>query len=543
MKNIFILLICTIAGLTGCKKFLEEQPYSFIAPENFYKTGTDAELALTGVYDVLNAANIQGQGNSVMWARGMQWMTTFGCDEIMADPLPMNDNNFVTIANYTYTAENTQVIYTYFSLFAGISRANYIIERVPAIQMDATRKEQIIAEARMLKGVYNFYLGMLYGGVPLVNETQPDLTAPRATLETIMKQAESDFRFAYEKLPVRNTKPGRVNKYSAAGFLVKLYTYLASCKENNVGSSLGFALNSFDWVNAAQLYNQALTICQDIYSNSNYKLLRPYTQLFLSATEAAARDEHMFIVQAGGGVTTEAIGYAYFPGPKNSYNTLGGSFGWSRPVRELYARYNVADPRRAMFTGYMNANSIPPVTINGIKYYQPDPLNSTLSNISLNKWPQDDPVARVTRGVAAYNGETDFGVLRYADILLMFAECKFKTGDEPGARALLREVRLRAAADNATTLNTMTTAYLKTNFMDELMEERSRELCAEGWRRFDLIRTGRLKAVVQALNTTPLWNQQPVSVVVNNYSDNKIWYPIPRREIETNRNLIQNPGY
>jgi hypothetical protein len=113
---------------------------------------------------------------------------------------------------------------------------------------------------------------------------------------------------------------------------------------------------------------------------------------------------------------------------------------------------------------------------------------------------------------------------------------------------LLREVRLRACNDNVTTLNQVTTAYLRTDFMQELMEERSRELCGEGWRRFDLIRTNTLRSTIQNLielgpPSGSAMNLQNVPEVKLNFADYKIFYPIPARERELNKNLTQNAGY
>jgi hypothetical protein len=365
MKLIYILIAMAICA-GGCKKFLEESPYSFVATENFYKTAADAELALTGVYDILNATTVQGQGNNNMWSRGMQFMTSTGCDELIGDPTKNNsDNNYITIANYTYTGENALVQNAYAFMYAGINRANYIIEKVPGIAMDAVRREQIIGEARLLKGIFYFYLGWLYGGVPLVNSTSVDLKAPRNSLEIVMKQAESDLQFAYQKLPARNSQAGRVNKYTAEGFLIKLYTYLASCRENNVGEALNFPLNSFEWVDKTAMYNQALQLCTDMYTQSGYTLIRPYAHLFLAATEELARNEHLFVVQAS---ATEYIYYFNLAGPTGNYLTVGGTAGWLRPVREGYLRLNANDGRRASFSGNIASAGAPSTVINGFKY-------------------------------------------------------------------------------------------------------------------------------------------------------------------------------
>lgn len=545
MKQYTLTILVALAmATTGCKKFLDEVPYNAATADNFYKTASDAELATTGLYEILNAQDIQGQGNQPMWGRAMQFMTAMGCDELIGDPTKNNsDINFVTIANYTYGADNTLLRFSYMGFYAGINRANNIIERVPSIPMDAVRRSQIVAEARFMRGVFYFYLGSLFGGVPLADSSFVDPKAARAPLSEVLKRAEADLIYAYDNMPPRNVKAGRANKYTAAAFLAKIYLYEAACRENNVGESLNFPLNSFSWVDKDEAYRNALFYSQDIYTNSGYKLIRPFNYLFLAATESVARDEHMFLVQAGSGGQSEFVLYFNLAGPTGNYLTVGGTAGWMRPVREAWNRFNANDGRRALTFSGPIASTATSYIVNGFKYYNVTNVASNLSNICINKWRVDDPNDRSLRGVPAWAGDLDWGILRYADVLLMLAESRFKTGDEAGARTLFTELRLRACADDAAKVTTITNAYRKANFMDELMDERSRELLGEGWRRHDLIRTGRLASVVAALDPTVMFTAQDVNSVKVNFADYKIWYPIPRREIETNNSLIPNPGY
>lgn len=539
-----LLLLAFAISMLGCKKFLDEVPYSVPTTNTFYKTSNDAELAVTGLYEILNAQNIQGQGNQPMWGRGLQFMTAMGCDELIGDPTKNNsDINFVTIANYTYGADNTLLRYSYIGFYAGINRASNIIERIPAITMDSVRRRQIVAEAHFMRGVFYCYLGWLFGGVPLADSSYVDPKAPRAPLSEALKHAEADLKYAYDNMPSRNVKAGRADKYTAAAFLAKLYLYEASCRENNVGEALNFPLNSFSWVDKDAAYQHALTYCHDIYTNSGYTLIRPFNHLFLAATESEARSEQMFIVQAGSGGQGEYVLYFNLAGPTGNYLTVGGTAGWMRPVREAWKRFNANDGRRALSFSGPIASTATSYTVNGFKYYNVTNVANSLANICINKWRVDDPSNRAARGIPAWAGDVDYGILRYADVLLMYAESRFKTGDEAGARELLTELRLRACADDVARVNTITTAYRKENFMDELLEERSRELLGEGWRRFDLIRMGKLASVVAALDPSVMFTAEDVNSVKENFADYKIWYPIPRREMETNSNLVQNPGY
>lgn len=544
MKRIAIIILTALVVICGaCKKLLEEKPYSTVTTVNFYQSAADAELAITGVYDVLNTQNIQGLGNQSLWGWGMHYLTNLGVDDLTEDTRFVTSNpEYMAFNNYTYTPDNIAIWYSYFFLYAGINRANFIIEKVPAINMNAERRAQIVGEARFFRGMFYSYLAWLWGGVPVITSATPDISSPRGTIQQVLQQAEADLKAAYDVLAIRNSIPGRVNKYTAAGFLTKIYLYQASCKQNNVGKSLNFPLNSFDWVNVADAYDKALKTARDIYTNSGYKLIRPYNYLFLSSTEAAARDENMMLVQAGPGGSQEYVLFAYLAGPRGNYRVNSGTYGYLRPVREVYQKFNSNDGRLSSLSGYLTTTTAT-TTINNYKYYEVDPILSNLSNLCVNKWREDDPNAKLLRGIPAYAGEADYAILRFADVVLMYAEARFQTGDEPGARALLRELRLRGCADDVTKTNTVTAAYLKTDFMAELMDERERELLAEGWRRIDLIRTGKIASVVASLSTSVMFTgQEPVTLKAN-FKDYKIWYPIPSRDTATNRNLIQNPGY
>ncbi|MFT4092319.1 MAG: RagB/SusD family nutrient uptake outer membrane protein [Niabella sp.] len=542
-RYFILILFVTLIVISGCKKFLEEKPYSFVTTENFYKTADDAELAITAVYDALNARVIQGIGTGGTWAYDMQYLISMGCDELAPNPSVMSSQpDLLSISNYSYIPANSKLPVTWFFLYAGINRADFVLEKVPDISMNQARKKEILAEAHCLRGIYYLYLSWLWGGVPLANSSASDQLAPRSTIEEVAQQAESDLKYAYDSLSDRNSiDPARVNKYAAESYLAKLYLYLASCKENNVGADLNFSINDFSWVDQSAYYNKALTACDDIYHHSGYQLIDSFKYLFLAATEAEARNEHIMVAEFGG----RSDEYYYFfnlAGPTGNYLTVGGVSGWMRPVKEAYNRFNKSDDRINTLSGNIAATATY-VTINGLNYYTPQPISSSLSNLCLNKWREDDPAQRAAEGIPAMGGETDWGLLRYADIILMYAECKYKTGDEAGARQLLEEVRARAAGNDAIKLATLDSAYYKSDFMDELMDERSRELLAEGWRRFDLIRTGRLKSVVTSLDETAIFTNEDILTIKQNFADYKIWYPIPYREVSTNTNLVQNIGY
>lgn len=551
-KNIIFIVIASIA-LVSCESFLDDKSFSIITVD--LENEAEAELALTGVYDVLNAADIQGTGNHPLWGRGMHYLTILGTDEAIGHLNSITDPHHRVMANYSYNSESEFVSHAWFALYVGINRCNNIIIKVPSIDMDAERRTQIIAEAHYFRGFYLTYLAWLFGGVPVPLEISSDPKAPRLPLDEVYAQIESDLDYAYNTLDERNIKTGRVDKYTAGTMLAKVYLYLASCKENNVGSTLNISLNKFDWVNESEYYTKAEAVCKDVYDNSQYILHTNYNYLFMADTEVMKteqRNEVMMAVHTGtGSSSNEYFLFAYLTGPQGNISTNGGNYGWLRGMGELAERYVAQYDLRGIQNISGNVGTATQ-TIKGVRYYAANAVNTSGDNYCIGKFRQSDPSSRSAEGVPTWGSTLNFPILRFGDVVLMYAEAAFKNGNETLARELLAEIRLRAAGNNAAGADILTTSYYNADFMEELFHERSRELCAEGWRRFDLIRWGKLESVVNATkisnenNVSPnyyYWNTLFAGDVKSNFRDYKIWYPIPKRELELNESLIPNPGY
>lgn len=548
-----ILLFIFSVSLSSCEEFLTEKPYSFVSGDNFYTNATNAELGLTGVYSTMNAGSLQNQTNQALWGRGIHYLLMHG-DEIIGNLPDISAASHKEIASLAYNSESTFISDAWFSLYVGVDRANNVIKYVPEIQMDSTRKAQIIADAHFMRGFYNLYLTWLFGAIPLQTIPGEGIYNPRSSVKDVYALILSDLDFAYRNLPTQNIRVGRANKWTAAGFMVKAYTYLAACKLNNVSEDLNFALNSFNWVDAADCYLKAETIAEDIYDHGGYTLGNPVYKAFLADTKADQKKECLFVVQTGPEGSNNYYLFSYLTGPQGSVGTNGGNYGWMRPVGELCERYNAQDSRFFWnIQGSLGGTSS--TSINGSKYFTPYTVNATGSNLCLTKFRQSDPALRTAMGMPTWASNIDFPILRYSDIILLLAEAKYMNGNEPAARSLMEEVRKRACTNGAnvdqTTLNTLNSVYQKADFMQELMDERSRELCGEGWRRIDLIRMGKfvstlksMKREAQAGSPYYYFNRSAGTIADNLGNDShKIWYPIPKREIAVNPNLVPNPGY
>lgn len=571
MKNFRYLLILTlfIPLFNSCKKdFLNGQPFSTTSTENFYKTAADIDQALTGCYSILNSGSVQGQSGGIFFIQ-FPTLGTAGTDE-MVTRVSQTEASYSPIG---YGAWNSQSIFiqdTWTFLYIGINRCNVLLEKLPAINMDDARKTQIMAEARFLRGLEYMYLGMMYGGVPVVTVSNPDYNLPRNTVQEVFTQVFSDLDYAHKNLGVSSVALGRANKYSAAGLLAKAYEWVGSCSLNKVGASLNFALNDYSWANSITMYTNALELTTEIINSNKYVLIAKYDYLFRETTKSFQYQEFVFNTEsssdpANGNQPT----YQATLIPLGNNASFGGGTCRIVPTGELFAKYSPAasglvytDFRKTWnFSAAIPATNPGYETVEGVGYYVPKalalPIAGTAANSTVaaavfycSKFRYRDPKQKK---IVLNNTDDNFPILRYAEVLLMHAEAiYFTSGNVTAARTFLSQIRKRAitptltlAADITAALATLNTAYTNADFVQELLDERARELCFEGSRHFDLTRFGRYTSVISSLTSDISlgFNNTAVGLLKTNFTPNKIWFPLPYTQLLVEPALIQNPGY
>lgn len=542
MKNFKIYLsILFLAVFISCSDdILDTQPLSFVTTDNYYKTPEEAEIALTGVYNILSANTVQGFGNNSTYSRSLMLMLNGATDEVLVSNSGINPDHAVW-GNGTFTAQSNFVNETWVFLYSGISRANYLIDKIEAIEgFTGNRKNEIIAEARFLRGFYHMILSMMHGGIPVYDGINQDIVKPRNNIQEVYNLILADYKFAYETLNDRSPIQGRVNKWTAAGFLAKAHTYLASAKNSGLNGFID--VNSFNWVDSNAHYTEALTYTQAIISSSGYILIPRYDYLFRETTKQHQYQETLFAAEASTSATRDAIHLlANTFLAQGNQNVTGGGFGWFRPTDELHKKYVVADSRRNHnLTG--NLNSINTFElIEGVKYFVPRTLPNTNQGFySIGKYRLIDPALKVLPNWAS---TMNLPILRYADVLLMHAESQYFLGNEAGARTTLSTLRQRSVATGST-LTMLNSAYLKTDFVQELLDERARELCFESWRRIDLARFNKFDETINNMSTTVgFFNMITVPVIKANWRPERVWIPLPTIQLDLNKNLSQNQGY
>jgi hypothetical protein len=544
MKNIFYIIISFLAFITinSCEDHLDSVPFSFVSPDNFYKSAGEAEIGLNGVYSILTAGSVQNFGNASGYRRGLMFMLNGATDEAI---LRNNFNNitFSVWGNASFTSESELINENWFFFYAGINRANILIDRLQNINdFTDNRKIEIEAEARVLKGFYHMILSMMHGGIPVYNTPIHDPNQERQTIEAVYEQILSDFEFGYQNLQARGLRESSINKFTAAGLLVKAHSYLASFKKTGSVSFQDLEINSFDWVDADDHYRKALDYTTEIVNQSGYELIPEYDNLFRETTKSFQYRECLFTAEASTDAAQNVItvlvnGFI----PQGNMNVTGGGFGWYRPTSELWNKYTDGDIRfKHNLTGNLPPSSAQEI-VGGVNYYIPREIQSPNTGLyCIGKYRMMDPKEKV---VAPFASATSLPLLRYADILLLRAEAQFFLGDEPSARNTLTTLRQRAVSTTISVQN-LNLAYAKPDFLEELLDERSRELCFENWRRIDLARFHKYDETIQNLSETDgFYNIRTAPIIRNNWRPERIWIPIPLQQRDLNQNLIQNNGY
>mgnify|MGYP000384715564 CR=1 FL=1 len=477
LRNILYLILFSIF-ITACS--LEEDPPSNLAPTNFYQSSSDAVAAVNAVYDAFNQIGDQ--------SRNLIIMGDIPSDD--ANPLPINADR-VQIGAFSTAPTNGIVLQTWQVIYQGINRSNAAIDRIPNIAMDGKLQARLVAEAKFMRAVYYFYLVRWYGGVPLMLSETTSLEAgkdiARASVPEVYAQIIKDLTEAESALPEIYTGAdlGRATAGAAKAMLAKVY------------------LTTKDFTKARDKAQEVITNA----AKYKYGLFDKYIDVFAVGNKNGK--ESVFEIQFVAGGVGQGNGMITYFAIENSPVT-GRGFGSFFPTVELYNSYAPGDKRKELYiNSYVNSAG---QTVTTYQHF--------------NKYV--DPAAK-----AFPEGNNNFPIIRYADVLMMFAEAENEVaGPTASAIEFVNQIRRRAFGFPLTMPSTadLASGIPKDEFRTKIYEEIRWEFVAEGHRWFDLVRTGRLVSVLQAKGKT-------------NVAEKHNLFPIPQRERDLNPKLEQNPGY
>ncbi|PVD50256.1 RagB/SusD family nutrient uptake outer membrane protein [Terrimonas sp.] len=490
-NNIYLIIAATLGTVifSSCKKFLEEDPKSQVTITNYYKTEADAISAVNSIYAYLNSIST---GTTAGVYHSTFWVTMgLASDELLNNQVAAPQ--FDQLATFTYTSQNSALEEIWAMHYKTITIANIAIARIPGIAMNESLKNRLVGEAKFLRALMYFNMVRMFGSIPLLVEENNPLTPPPASAETIYAQITSDLDFAADNLPDSydpGNGRGRATNGAANALLAKVY------------------LTQKQW-------DKAATTAKKVIDSNRYALWEDFADVFkLSSRNGKEAIFSVGFGDAGGAIIFWEAGQfqvRLLP-PDLSVEGVKNAQGWQIPTEYLYNRYDADDRRRAVtFITEINDPATGPKTIRPYiqKYW--DRAAEPTGNESSN----------------------DFPVLRYADVLLMYAEASNELGQTVVAEEYINKIRKRARFNGTNYLPTVPdySGLSKDQVRDAIIKERLLEFVAEGQRWFDLARTNTLTEKV------PL-AKPGVTPQTKNYL-----FPIPQREIDLNNSLEQNTGY
>ena len=463
----------TVMLLPSCKKALTETPHSFLTPSNFYKTAADATSALNGVFSPLQA--------QTYYQRTVYIISEVSGDAFYPNPISGDRGDLYSGAQ---TETNGEVTNWWTNSYKLIKNANDVITYVPGINMDVSQRNNIVGNARFLRGMAYFDLVRSYGAVPLMlNAGNIDLFPSRSPADSVYLQVINDLQYAEDNCFHTKQVPslGMISSEAASALLARVYLQRASTSFANATDN-----------------QQALDECNKViaYSSANpgvLSLVNNYATVFDVTQKSAAAQEVIFSVEFGASPNAVNLTNRMFD------PTALGGYGSFVALDSYYNSFSGADSiRRRVAVG----------TVNGGYHW-------------ISKY-RDPGVA------AAASGRNNWIVLRYADVLLMQSEAMNAVNPADVNKFTgINKVRTRAGLTGQ--LLDFTNTVTQSDFIDTLVNERKWELGVEGQRRWDLIRLKKYQSIKLAQGYT--------------IDDNHLLLPIPQSETDLNPNLKQNPGY
>lgn len=495
IKNILFAIAISLTFFS-CNS-LDVDPTGSLVINQFYKTESDATAGVTAVYASLT---YDDDGDQPLYGRNLYFLTDMGSDYATAGASAINPN-VRAISSLSYDASNDRVALAWKQIYRGIDRANVAIDNIPNVTAsDTILKTRLINEAKFIRALLYFDAVQLWGPVPLVLHEAESLNTNilktnRVGVDTIYSQIISDLTDA-ENLPSSYTSSniGRATSGAAKSLLAKVY------------------LVRKDWGNAQKYAEEVIN------GGYGYALFDDYSKAFLPQYKNGK--EHIFSAQFTDGQNgTSGSSGNILPGC--SFN----GFVATEPADIIsdktlfYDIYDTNDTRK--YVNYMT------------KLYNP----STGSYYTFTVKPRfrkyiDSTLIGTSSQSAA---ETNFPIIRYADILLTLAEAiNEQSTPTTEAYEAINEVRRRAFGKDIQTANSTIDLHdlSQSDFRTALHKERLLEFVQEGQRWFDLVRWGTLVSEVSKVSTK------------SSVSTRNNLYPIPQTQHDINpTGLWQNPNY
>lgn len=483
MKKITAILsmsACLLA-FTSCEDWLNMPSESKADSSTVFESLDRAEMAVVGAYNSLNTQEL-----------GYQLL--MGTDECVST----ESNSKYNVSNYDYTNTSSMLNSTYTSMYKAIEYANVCIKNLPAMSVsegEQTKLNGLLGEAFAIRAYAYWCIVRFYGDVPYTDVPTSDLTtysSSRVSRDIIYDNCVADLQRAVELLPWYDEgylkTPERISKNAAYGILARVALYAA-------GYSLRWDLNTVPYDKATvkiaqrddterirELYQIAADACKAVIVHGKNGLLDDYDQIFCDLGNQTYNEETIFEFGSyGPNGTNVRTGYTNgipTSGQDNSTGGMGKGGGAMIAMPTFYFEFDKDDQRRDVSI----CNYGLKLSSNGNEYQM-----NTFAGMGVGKYRIN---WKSEKGTKDDRRDINWPLLRYADVLLMYAEAlnELNNGATVEAVNAVKQVRMRAFRNDEDKIGTIPTSY--EDFRNYIIKERKLELSNEGLRKSDLARWG-----------------------------------------------------
>lgn len=477
----YILPLALLLSTACSKNDLSVAPPSSLTGASFFRNGADAESSLIAAYS--SVRNFDTNDYAKLTEGPLNDIMIYNTQGLNLDAWAINENDVIIDRLWQ-------------GAYQGIFRANLVLQNVPDIEMDETRKNQLLGEALFLRALFYWQLTTLFGDVPLITEADPTdaskASLPKTSRTDIYTVMIDDLRSAADRLPKKSeygpSDLGRATKGAAQALLGKVYLYAGD-------------------------YAHAEEYLGNVISSEEYQLLDNFGDLLVIDNNA----ESIFEIQY---YDVESFGSSRVA---NDYPQGQGGYANLLPTQDLVDVFeshsgptaiNGRDPR-LFYSIFRDGDPYDNVSPAFVQAWTP-------SGYARKKGSY--PVVRVNN----YNLGRNFPIIRLADVLLLFAEAANENNHRNEAIAAINRVRSRASVAMPLLPTSQFPVGDKQQIFEAIVHERHVELAFEHHRLNDLQR----------------WGMAATVLAETGYESPKHRYmPIPQQELNNNPELDQNPEY
>ncbi len=510
----FLYLACLSGLMLSCSKKLEQVNPNQLTADTYWKTESDVLGGLAGTYKTFRS-NFTGYYGY----KGVQMVNGRGDDFFIRN----DSRDMYQITTFTNTPTTGIFDGIWSGCYQGIFRANQLLLHVPDVPLNDDAKKQYLAEAKFLRALNYYQLVINFGDCPIilkVPEGRTDYFAAKSPEADVWAQIVSDLREAKASLPVSYPAAmvGRATQGAAIGLLAKSYVYQKK------------------WAEAEAEFKLIAQPSGASKAPYNYDLLAVYEQNFLKGYDNNM--ESLFEIQNQdvggtdlGGNETSAEGQGSTTAQAMAPSEAGGWYQ-GYPTNKVFMDFQQEKTPGGDFDPRMYATLVweyPGATFYGKPFNStnfPNPFGKTARVRKYQNYTQTNEINPTAPGGMV--SDINEKVLRYADILLLYAETLTMQGRPAEAYPLVNRIRARA------TLAALPAGYTQARMLTEIQHQREIELYREGQRFYDLRRWGLLE---QEIKNSDKEGKDFFNLAKHAY------FPIPQGEINTNPNMTQNPNW